>query len=551
MTSSRHGGRVLVDQLAIQGARCVFLVPGESFLAALDGLHDHPDVHAIVCRHEGGAAMMADAWGKATGAPGVVFVTRGPGAANAISGLHVAHQDATPMVLLIGLPPLVHESREAFQEIDVPGLLGSTTKWAAVCRDPARIPEYISRAFHLAQSGRPGPVAIGFPEDVLSAEVSVPDSLPAVISRPEPSPADMRRIAGVLAEAERPMVIVGNCRWSEAARGALESFAERFDVPVAVAFRNQDLIDNRHPCYAGHLGIAIDPVLKAAVASSDLLIILGARLGEITTAQFSLLSVPSPAQRLVHILPSPDGHGQVYRPDLAVTADAEAAAHALAELKPREPVDRGAWRRHLHDAWKAGRGAFSRGSSLVELEAVVRAASELLPEDAIITNGAGNYTAFVHRYFAYKRFRTCLAPGAGSMGYGVPAAIAGALAAPGRRAIAFAGDGCFLMTGQELATAAQLGLPVTVIVADNGMYGTIRMHQERRYPGRVSATALANPDFALMARSYGIHAETVERSADFPAALERCLAIGGPSLIHLKVDPAAIAPGQTLAGVSK
>ena len=543
----RHGGRILVDQLAIQGSRAVFLVPGESFLAALDGLHDSTAVRTIVCRHEGGAAMMAEAWGKMTGKPGVAFVTRGPGTTNAISGLHVAHQDATPMVLLIGLPPLAHEGREAFQEIDVPGLLGSTTKWAAVCRDAARIPEYLSRAFHLAESGRPGPVAIGFPEDVLAAEFAVADARPAVVARPEPTATDMARLADVLAEAERPLVIVGNCRWSETARGALESFARRFDVPVAAAFRNQDLIDNRHPCYAGHLGIAIDPVLKRAVSSADLLIVLGARLGEITTAQFSLLSVPAPIQRLVHILPSPDGHGQVYRPDLAIVAEPELAAHALAALKGSGQVDRGGWRRHLHDAWEASQAPFTRGSASVELEGVVRAASQLLPESAIVTNGAGNYTAFLHRYFSYKRFRTCVAPGSGSMGYGLPAAIAAAIAEPGRRCVAFAGDGCFLMTGQEMATAVQLGLPVTVIVADNGMYGTIRMHQERRYPRRVSGTHLVNPDFAQMARSYGAHAETVEQTADFPAALERALAISGPSLIHLKVDPNAIAPAQVLA----
>lgn len=541
-----HGGRVLIDQLAGQGVRALFTVPGESFLAALDGLFDVAGIATIVCRQEGGAAMMAEAWGKVTGEAGVCFVTRGPGATNALSGLHVAQQDATAMVLLVGLPPRVHEHREAFQEIDVAALFGSVAKWAAVCRDERRIGEYVSRAFHVALSGRRGPVVLGFPEDVLSAAAEPQPVAAAMIPRPEPSEAEMGALAAMLEGVARPLMIVGGTPWSEAARGALETFAGAFDLPVAAAFRNQDMIDNRHPSYVGHLGIAIDAKLAAGVREADLLIVLGARLGEITTAQFSLLSVPQPSQRLVHMMPAPDGIGQVYRAELAVVADAERAAAALARLRPTRPPAWGGWRRELKAAWEASREPFTRGLASVELEGVVREASDILPEDVFVTNGAGNYTAFVHRYFVYKRYRTSVAPGSGSMGYGLPAAIAATLAEPGRRAVALAGDGCFLMTGQELATAVQYALPIVVIVADNGMYGTIRMHQQRRYPGRVCATSLVNPDFAAMARSFGAHGETVERNEDFAGALGRCLEIAGPSLIHLKVAPAAIAPRHTL-----
>lgn len=543
----RHGGRILIDQLAIQGVKAVFTVPGESFLAALDGLYDVPGIRTIVCRHEGGAAMMAEAWAKTTGDPGVAFVTRGPGASNAIAGVHVAQQDATAMVLLVGLPPLAHEHREAFQEIDLAALFGSMAKWAAVCRDARRIPEYVSRAFHLAQGGRPGPVVLGLPEDVLSGEVDVADGERAVVARPEPSPHDLERIGQLVESAQRPMLIAGGCRWSDEARRALETFAGNFDLPVATAFRNQDFVDNRHACYVGHLGIAIDATLADAVRKADVIVALGTRLGEITTAQFSLLTPPAPAQRLVHVLASADGHGQVYRAELAIVADGAATALALATRKGRAAPVRSAWRAGLRAAWEESRTAYSREAGGVELEAVVRAASDIVPEDAFVTNGAGNYTAFVHRYFVYKGYRTCLAPGSGSMGYGLPAGIAATVAEPGRRAVAFAGDGCFLMTGQELATAVQYRLPVTVIVADNGMYGTIRMHQERRYPGRVSGTELVNPDFAALARSFGVPAETVEHPGQFAPALGRSLDLDGPSLIHVKVDRRALAPRQSLA----
>jgi acetolactate synthase I/II/III large subunit len=544
----RHGGKILIDQLEAQGASCAFTVPGESFLAALDGLHDSNRIKTIICRQEGGASMMAEAWGKITGEPGVCFVTRGPGLANAMSGLHVAQQDSTPMVLFVGLANSHHEDREAFQEIETKSLLGSFVKWAAVIRQTDRIPEYVSRAYHLARSGRPGPVVLGLPEDMLAAECDAGDARAAQIADCRPSTDALAQLQRTLATAKRPLLIVGGPGWSTTAKTALEAFAERFQLPVASAFRYQDYMDNRHRCYVGCAGIGIEPVLGKAIRDADLLIVVGARLGEMTTSGYALLKVPNPNQQLVHVHPSADELGSVYRADLPILASTHRFAEALGGFEPTFDI---AWSSHTENLRAAYRGFLQPvdmpGS--VKLAEVVRMASEILPEDAFVTNGAGNYAGFLHRYFQYKAYRTQLAPTSGSMGYGLPAAIAAKIAQPARVVVNFQGDGCFLMTGQELATAVQYGLPIVTIIANNGMYGTIRMHQEREYPRRVVGTTLMNPDFAAYARSFGAEGYSIEATADFAPALRSALQSNRPALIELKLDPEAISPRQTLAAI--
>jgi acetolactate synthase-1/2/3 large subunit len=546
--SMRHGGKILIDQLEAQGATTAFTVPGESFLAALDGLHDSNRIKTVICRQEGGASMMAEAWGKITGEPGVCFVTRGPGAANAMSGLHVAQQDSTPMVLFVGMPALEHEDREAFQEIEVKRLFSSFVKWAAVIRQTERIPEYVSRAFHAARSGRPGPVVLGLPEDMLAAECEAHDAKAAAVAAPRPDPQQMQLLGEKLRQASRPIMIVGGPGWSVEAQRAVEAFAERFDLPVAPAFRYQDYFDNRHKCHAGCAGIGIDPKLGAAIKEADLLIVVGARLGEMTTSQYALLDIPNPRQFLVHVHPSPDELGSVYRADLPIAATTASFADMLGGLEPPASKPWASLRTELRASYERSLKPVALPGA-VKLAEVVRTVSQTLPEDGIVTNGAGNYAAFVHRYFEYKRYRTQLAPTSGSMGYGLPAAIAAKLAAPMRPVVNFQGDGCFLMTGQELATAVQYGLPIVTIVANNGVYGTIRMHQEREYPNRVIGTTLVNPDFAAYARSFGAEGVTIEATKDFAPAFRRALTADRPVLIELKLDPEAISPRKTLSEI--
>jgi acetolactate synthase-1/2/3 large subunit len=540
----RHGGKILVDQLEINGAKVAFTVPGESFLAALDGLHG-AGVETIICRQEGGASMMAEAWGKATGTPGICFVTRGPGLANAMAGLHVAQQDSTPMILFLGLPALDTEDREAFQEVETKSLLGTFVKWVGVVRDTKRIPEYVSRAYHVALSGRPGPVVIGLPEDMLAAEVEVANAKPALIPNTAPASSDMITLKGMLEKAERPVMIVGGPGWSNETRSAIEKFADRVDMPVATAFRYQDYFDNRHRCYAGCSGIGIDPKLSAAIKAADLLLVVGARMGEMTTSAYTMLDIPNPKQTFVHVHPSADELGTVYRADLPIVSDAAAFASALSGLnlqtKPK-------WKEHTA-ALKAASVAYRKPLETpgnVKLEQVMLAVSDMLPENAVVTNGAGNYAAFLHRYFEYKTYRTGLAPTCGSMGYGLPAAIAAKLADRKRTVVNFAGDGCFMMTSQELATAMQYGLNIVTVLVNNGMYGTIRMHQEREYPSRINGTQLMNPDFAAFARAFGAHGETVTETAQFKPALERALAAGKPAIIEVKTDQEAISVGRTI-----
>jgi len=541
----RHGGQILVDQLKIQGVERVFCVPGESFLAALDGLRDS-GIDVVVCRQEGGAAMMAEAHGKLTGRPGVAFVTRGPGATNASAGVHVAMQDSTPMILFVGQVGRGMRDREAFQEVDHRALFAPLAKWAGQIDATERIPEYLSRAFHVAQAGRPGPVVLALPEDMLSAEADVADAPAATVAEAGLAPEAVRAILDRLAQAERPVAIIGGGGWSAQAGRDLARLAERMALPVGAAFRRQDYLDNRHPCYAGDVGIGVNPKLAARMRGADVLLALGPRLGEMTTGGYSLLSIPAPAQGLIHIHADPNEPGRVYRPALAFAATPARAAAQLADAAP--PVDRPARRAWLESARADAEGwrQPQETPGALKLEQVVRWLSDTLPDDAIITNGAGNYAAWVHRYYRYRGWRGQLAPASGSMGYGLPAAIAAKLAHPDRCVVCFAGDGCFQMTMQELGTAAQTGAAVIVLVCDNGMYGTIRMHQERRYPGRISGTDLRNPDFAALARSYGGFGETVTETAAFPAAFARARASGAPALLRLKTDPRALSPRLTL-----
>jgi acetolactate synthase-1/2/3 large subunit len=544
----RTGGKILIDQLIVQGCEAIFTVPGESFLPALDALFDAGPIRTIICRHESGAAMMAEATGKLTGAPGVAFVTRAPGATNAASGVYIAHHDSSPMLLLVGLNAQTHAGRQAFQEIDLATFFGGFTKWVGIVRSPERIPEYVARAFHTALSGRPGPVVLGFPEEVLAVEANSEDAAPATVPRPQPSAADMARLRTKLSDAQRPMLIVGGAGWSREAAEDLKTFAETFDVPVASAFRRQDHFDNRHPSYVGHLGIDSDQKLGAAVRSADVLVVVGETPAEVTTAGYTLLTVPEPAQFLVHAHPSSSELGRIFKTNLPVHSTPTAFARALSRLKP--PANR-RWARLRQDL----RGIYERSlkpkvtPGNVRLEEVIEALSSELPEDAIITNGAGNYTTWVHRFHQYRKFRTQLAPTAGSMGYGVPAAVAAKAVHPTRTVVAFAGDGCFLMNGQELATAVQYGLAVIFIVVNNGMYGTIRAHQEREYPGRESGTGLVNPDFAALARAYGAHGATVEKTTDFAGAFEAAAKSNKPALIEIKLDPEAISPRMSLTQI--
>ena len=531
----RHGGKILVDQLAIEGVKRVFCVPGESYLAVLDGLYES-GIETIVGRQEGGVAMMAEAHGKLTGTPGVAFVTRGPGATNASAGVHIAFQDSTPMILFVGQVPTTQRDREAFQEVDYRQMFGPLAKWVAEIDHIERIPEYIARAFHVAKSGRPGPVVLALPENVLSAEADVKDIKVARPARQMVSYEQVSDVIDRLKMAQNPMVVAGGSLWTKKAAKELGLFAAALGLPVTTTFRCQDFIDNRHPNFVGDLGIAPNPDLAQAVKSSDCLLVLGARLGEIATSGYSLLSSPSPSQALIHVHPDADEIGRVYQVQLGLACLAadfiEAAAVLTEGIKQLSPKSL----RKSYEAWQTP--APTPGN--VKLEDVITHLSETLGADAIITNGAGNYAGWLHRYYQYKGYRTQLAPTSGSMGYGLPAAISAKLADTEKEVICLAGDGCFQMTMQEFGTAFQYGVKVIVIVVNNGVYGTIRMHQQRYYPGRPSGTEMKNPDFAALAESYGCLGEIVTDSSDFPAALERARAAETSAIIELRTDPAAV-----------
>ena len=542
----RSGGAILVANLVAQGVTHAFCVPGESFLAVLDALHDVRDrLQLIVCRQEGGAAYMAEASGKLTGRPGVAFVTRGPGASNAAIGIHTAAQDSTPLIVFVGQVGSDFTDREAFQEVDYRRMYGSVAKWVAQIERPERIPEYVARAFRVAMSGRPGPVVLALPEDMLVAQAACTDA-----PRVEPVGAAADALAldearRLLAAARRPLVLVGGSRWDPAACAALAAFALSHALPVACAFRNQHLFDNRHPQYAGDVGIGVNPRLAARVRDADVLLVIGERLGEITTSGYTLLQPPVPQQTLIHVHPGSEELGRVYQPALAIAAT---PGSFLAGMNAGSAPDATAWRDTLaaiatdRAAWRAPRAV----PGDLDLWQVVTWLDTRLPEDAIVTNGAGNYSVWLHRLFRYRTFASQLAPYSGAMGYGVPSAIAAKALHPERTVLSWNGDGCFLMNGQELATAVQYGLAVLFVIVDNAMYGTIRMHQERTYPGRVEGTGLRNPDFAALARAYGAHGETVSSTAEFAPAFERSLAAGTPAVLHLKLDPQALTMNATL-----
>jgi acetolactate synthase I/II/III large subunit len=542
---TRTAAEVLIDQLVIHGVRHAFCVPGESYIAALDAFHDR-DIAITVCRHESGAAIMAEAQGKATGAPGICFVTRGPGATNASAGLHIARQDSTPLILFVGQIAREMREREAFQELDYRAVFGSIAKWATEIDDPARIPELISRAFYTATSGRPGPVVIALPEDMLVERVAVPDAPAFEPVETWPGATDMSRLQKLLWAAARPIALVGGSRWSEAACAALARFAQRFALPVATTFRRAHLLDPAHPCYAGDLGIGPNPKLLARVKAADLILLIGGRLGEMPSQSYTLLDIPGPRQTLVHVFPGVEELGRVYRAHLPINAAPTAFAAALEGLQPPNEVPWAGEAATAHAdflAWTDTPTAVPGPANLGEIIVGLR---DKLPADAVICNGAGNFSIWVHRYSRYRCYGSELAPISGSMGYGVPAAIGMKRLAPERTVIAFAGDGDFLMTGQDFATAVQYDLPIIVIVVDNGMYGTIRMHQERHYPGRVVATGLKNPDFAAYARAFGGYGATVEKTADFFPAFDAAQRSGKPAILHLKVDPEALTPTMSL-----
>jgi len=545
---SRSGGRILVDQLELHGTDLVFGVPGESYLAVLDALVDSP-IRYVTTRHEVGAAYMACAYGKLTGRPGVCMVTRGPGATHASGGIHTAFQDSTPLVLLVGQVARGDMGREAFQEIDYRAMFGPMSKWTAQIDEAARIPELVARAFHVATSGLPGPVVLALPEDMLVDQADVSDAEPYDPAQARPSAIDLSRIVDTMTDAERPLVIVGGMPWSEDAHDAVIRWAEACSLPVATGWRCEGHVDNSSPVYVGHLGLGPDPRLAQRARDADVLLALGTRLGDIETGGFSYLRIPKPEQRLIQVLPAAEELGRVFQPDVAIVASPVETAVALDDL---EPLDSSAWRARTEQA----RGEYldnlrhpewtGAGVDMGEVMAWLR---ERLPEDATITNGAGNFSIWAHRFYEFRRYGTQLAPQSGTMGYGVPAAVAAKLVHPERVVVCLAGDGDFSMTGQELATAVQYDAPVVVLVVDNGMLGTIRMHQERRFPGRVSATDLVNPDFAALGRAYGGFGERVDRAEDFPAAFERALEADAPAVLHLVVDPEAITPRQTISQI--
>ena len=546
--SIRSGGEVLVDQLIVQGVTNAFCVPGESYLAVLDALYlKRKDISLYVARQDGGAAFMAEAYGKATGEVGICFVTRGPGATNASIGVHTAFQDSTPMILFVGQVGGDMVDREAFQEIDYRRMFGQMTKWVAQIDRVERIPEYVARAFQVASSGRPGPVVLALPEDMLVEKVRIEDSERAKRVTHQPSMQSMQEVRSLLELSERPLVILGGGGWSESARRQIEMFAEKNHLPVGCSFRRQDLFDNRHPNYIGDIGIGINPKLASIVKESDLLLVVGARLGEMTTGGYALIEAPTPKQKLIHIHPGIEELGRVFQASVMINSNIEEAAEALNLLEPSESVSTD-W---LNKANKTYIENIIPQPSTgdVDLSELMIAMRELLPRDTVMTNGAGNFSGWIHRYWQYEDFRSQIAPTNGAMGYGVPAGVAAKIACPDKLVVSVSGDGCFLMNGQEIATAIQYNLKILFIVFDNGMYGTIRMHQERDYPSHVYGTGLKNPDFAALAKAYGLHAETVTSTRDIRGAIKRCIDQNSASLIHIKVDPEAITTRTTLTAI--
>ena len=559
--NARPAGHALVEALIAQGVHTAFGVPGESYLAVLDGFHQHREqIRFIGCRQEGGAAFMAEAQGKLTGRPGICFVTRGPGATNASIGLHTAFQDSTPLILFVGQVASDQRDREAFQEVDYrqmfgPGTLGMA-KWVGEIQDADRLPEYVARAFHTALQGRPGPVVLSLPEDMLTAMPTAPVLPRAQPALAWPAPGALRELRAMLMAAQRPLLIAGGSGWDAEGANALQRFAENWQLPVGCGFRFQDTFDNRHPMYAGDVGIGINPKLAARVREADLVIALGVRLGEMTTGGYTLLQAPRPAQKLVHVHAGPEELGRVYAADLMLQSSMACAAKALETLAAPTSVPWAEWAAGAHADYEANHAA--PAVEPMDLAVVMKTVQRLAPADTVYTNGAGNYSGWLHRYVRYfglqHHGRTQLAPTSGAMGYGVPAAVAASLLYPQRTVVNVAGDGDFLMTGQELATATGYGAgrgagKLVSIVVDNGSYGTIRMHQEREYPGRVSGSDLYNPDFAALARAYGWQAHRVDTTAQFEPAFAAAMAAERPTLIHVKLDTDVITSRTTLGAI--
>ena len=543
--TKRSGGRILVDNLLAQGCDRIFTVPGESFLAVLDALHDTPQIDLVACRQEGGVAYMADADARLTGRPGIAFVTRGPGAANASVGVHVARQDSTPMILFIGDVARGDRDREGFQEVDFATMFAPLAKWVARIEDAARIPEYVARAWNTALSGRPGPVVLVLPEDMLTDEVDTVDRPAIARAAQAADPLAVAALMDLLKDAAAPIAIVGGAGWCRGTAAPFAEWAERIGLPVAGAFRRQDSIPNDSPVWAGNLGYGPNPKLVQRVKDADLVIAVGARLGEATTDGYKLISPDHPEQILVHVHPDPAELGRVYRTDLPVCADVKEFAELCAAWDDEViHFDAGA---EAHAEWLEWSTPKPREGVTLDMGQIVLALREALPADTIVCNGAGNFSAWFHRFWHYAGCPSQLAPTNGSMGYGLPAAVAAAIRAPDRSVLCVAGDGDFLMNGQELATAAARNASLLILVVDNGSYGTIRMHQEREYPGRLSGTDLVNPDFAALARAYGAWAGTVERTEDFAAVLEQAMTRQGVRLLHLKTDVEQITPALTIS----
>jgi acetolactate synthase I/II/III large subunit len=550
--TTQTGGRLVVASLKAHGVERLFCVPGESFLAVLDALVDS-GIDVITCRQEGGAAMMADSHARLTGTTGICFVTRGPGATNASAGLHISQQDSIPVILFIGQVARGHLGREAFQEVDYQRFYGGIAKAVFQPMNAGELPDVIAQAFHIARSGRMGPVVVALPEDVLTEDVLTEEAEAATVEamepvRPAPQLSDLIVLAAMLSKAERPIAIIGGSGWDEAAIHRFRLFAEAWGLPVACSFRRQMLFDHLHPNYAGDVGIGINPRLRARIEEADLLLLVGGRLGEMPSQGYTLLDIPKPRQALVHVHASAAEIGKVYTPDLGIVSTPAHFCMTLETIMPRD-LRNGEQAAAAHAEYLAWSTPPGKQPGAVDMGAIMSWLEANLPDDAIMTNGAGNYATWLHRFHRFRRFATQSAPTSGSMGYGLPAAVGAALAFPERLVVCFAGDGCFMMHGQEFATAVHHRLPIVVLVINNGMYGTIRMHQEREYPGRVSATALTNPDFAALARAYGGHGETVRETADFAGAWLRAANSGKPAIIDILIDPEALTPGKTLSEI--
>ncbi len=540
----RNGGRILVDQLELNGADLAFCVPGESYLPVLDALYDSP-IRLITCRHEQGAANAAEAYGKLTGRPGLCLVTRGPGATQAAVGVHTAKQDSSPMILLVGQVPRAFRGREAWQELDYAEVFGGIAKAAWEIDSAERIPEHMAEAFSLALTGRPGPVVLALPEDMLAEEAAVADGARVEPERVAPSAGALERLRELLAAAERPLVVLGEGGWTAETSRDVRTFCEASVLPVACAFRCQDFVDNRSPSYVGVLGVAMDEAIAGRLRDSDLVLAIGGRLGEVPTRRYTLLEPPDPRQTLIHVHPDASELGRVYEPDLAIVATLTEFASALRALDPVEPRWR-EWTASARTDYEENlRNEPMEGD--VDLGKIMAFIRTRLPGDAVQTCGAGNFTVWAHRFAEFTQFGTQACPRSGSMGYGLPAAVAAQLIHPGRVVVCFTGDGDFVMSSPELATAIQYDLPIVVLLVNNGMYATIRMHQERQFPGRVVGTDLENPDFPALARAYGAYGERVARTEDFGGAFERALASGKASVLELPVDPEQISPRVRLS----